>query len=177
MEKTYTFRVATGAKTLCKVFFFCFIIALGAKIRVPLFFSPVPITLQTLSLFLAIFFLGEKAFFSAGLYVLLGGIGFPFFSFGGGFLYFLSPTGGYIAGFVVASIFGGLLLNYHRSLRGKFFILAICNLIIYVCGISWLVVGYGHRILGALQIGAFPFILPDALKIILVLSLGKIFKK
>ena len=71
-------------------------------ISVPLPFTPVPINLATLAVFLAGGLLGAKyGSISIITYVLLGAIGVPVFnSFTGGIGIITGPTGGYIIGYI-----------------------------------------------------------------------------
>lgn len=80
-------------------------------ISVPLPFTPVPINLATLAVFLAGGLLGAKyGSISIIIYVLLGAIGVPVFhSFTGGIGIITGPTGGYIIGYIPAALFTGLV--------------------------------------------------------------------
>ena len=76
--------------------------ALGAFIQIPIPPYPVPMTLQTAFLFLAGLLLQKReAFFSQVTYVVLGLIGIPIFTKGGGTGYVFDPTFGYLLGFIV----------------------------------------------------------------------------
>ena len=74
------------------------------SITIPI--SPVPISLSTLTIYLASYILGSKyAAISTMLYVLLGIIGLPVFTgFTGGVAKVLGPTGGYIISYVFLAI-------------------------------------------------------------------------
>lgn len=83
----------------------------GAYLKIPLP-SEVPLTLQTLFVLLAGFFLGSYyGFFSQATYVLIGLIGFPVFAQGGGPAYVLKPTFGYLVGFPLAAFVVGRLIH------------------------------------------------------------------
>ena len=73
--------------------------ALAARISVPL--GAVPVTLQVLVVLLSGFLLGKKlGALSQVAYIAMGLFGFPVFTTGGGIQSVLSPTFGYILGFV-----------------------------------------------------------------------------
>lgn len=78
--------------------------AVGAFIRIPIPPYPVPMTLQTLFLYLAGLLLPRReAFLSQAAYVLLGLIGVPIFVNGGGIGYILDPTFGYLVAFLLCA--------------------------------------------------------------------------
>jgi len=167
-------RCLIFVKEICKIFLFSFLIALGAKIRFFLPFTPVPITLQTFFIFLSILFLRERASLSTGVYILLGISGLPFFCMGEGLMYIFSPTGGYIIGFLIACIGGGALVHKSKTYSHYFLSLVISNMIIYACGVLWLVIGYSFTLKNALSVGVLPFMFGDTLKIIFALSIFKL---
>ena len=107
-------------KTLSRIFcllMFIILTTLGAFIRIPLPFSPVPITLQTFFVLLSGALLGANLGITAQLsYVCLGLSGLPIFTgTGSGALYLFGPTGGYLAGFVLASFLLGKTIKYSRG--------------------------------------------------------------
>jgi len=88
---------------------FALLTVIGAKIRVPLPFTPVPGTLQTIPVLLAGILLGARAGASSQiLYLSLGMAGIPVFALAGaGPAYLLGPTGGFLPGFVAAAFVTG----------------------------------------------------------------------
>ncbi|MBR2724722.1 MAG: biotin transporter BioY, partial [Ruminococcus sp.] len=80
------------------------IIVLCSWICLPL---PVPITMQTFGIYAALTLLGgKKGLCSVLLYILLGAAGLPVFAgFSAGLYHLVSPTGGYIWGFVFCALF------------------------------------------------------------------------
>src|SRR5262245_52763921 len=89
----------------------------GAKVAVPLPFTPVPGTLQTLAVLLAGAMLGARAGAASQMaYLVMGLAGLPVFALpGAGPAYFLGPTGGYLVGFILAAWRHGSL---PRTVRG-----------------------------------------------------------
>lgn len=94
----------TKKMILCGIF--SALIAIGAFIRVPL---PVTVfSLQFTFVLLSGMILGAKwGSLSCLIYLVLGLIGFPIFTEGGGLGYIFKPTFGYLAAFVVASYIVG----------------------------------------------------------------------
>ncbi len=88
-----------------------------ASIKIPLGFTPVPITLQTLAVLLAGAVLGPiYGAVSMILYLLAGAIGLPVFAGGtGGIGIIFGPTGGYLLSYPFAAFIIGWLVNSKKS--------------------------------------------------------------
>lgn len=142
------------------------LIALSARLSIVLPFSPVPVTGQTFAVLLIGALLGSKRGFLAVLaYVAEGISGMPVFAHGGfGLLYLAGPTGGYLAGFAFAAYLTGLLSErgWDRGFIRMSAAMVLGNLVIYLCGVSWLAAFVGHK---AIMIGMVPFIIGDVVKI------------
>ena len=93
-EKAVSLTLKTGLLTG--------LMALSSYIKVYLPYSPVPVTLQTLALFLGAVVLGRNSWLAVFSWVLLGCFGLPVFAAGAGISYLLGPTAGYIMGFILA---------------------------------------------------------------------------
>lgn len=137
--------------------------------------ATVPFTLQTFGVFLAVGLLGGKrGTIAIAVYLLLGAVGAPVFSgFAGGLGYMMGPTGGYIIGF----LFSALVMWAAESIFGKsrkvLILSMIAGLIVcYAFGTIWFVIVYTKNT-EAVSLGAalgwcvIPYIIPDALKILL----------
>lgn len=157
-------------KTLCRmlgVAVFVVLTGFGAFVRLPLPFSPVPITLQTFFVLLSAAFLGSNLGAVAQLsYILLGISGLPIFSgAGSGLFYFFGPTGGYLFGFVLATFFIGRFIKYaNDNLSFVFGILCFADLILLTCGLIWLKFLFGYSFTKLLFIGFIPFLPGDLFK-------------
>ncbi len=147
---------------------FAALTCLGAFIRIPLPFTPVPITLQTFFVLLSGALLGKKyGSYSQILYVTIGSFGLPVFSGGGGgLLYLLGPTGGYLVGFAAASFVTGFLLEKKRSFLFVLFSMFAATMLIYLGGVIWLnIISRSWR--QSFFLGISPFIIGDCLKALL----------
>jgi biotin transport system substrate-specific component len=160
-------------KLFCRiigVLTFVIFTSLGAFVRIPLPFTPVPITLQTFFVLLSGAFLGSSlgAITQVG-YLFLGVAGFPIFSgAGSGLFYFLGPTGGYLLGFVLASFFIGGLLKYTKdNLLSTFLFFCLADFIILLSGLLWLKVLFAYSWIKLFCIGFIPFLPGDFLKALL----------
>jgi biotin transport system substrate-specific component len=166
-------KTITGVLGVCT---FIILTALGAFVRIPLPLTPVPVTLQTFFVLLSGALLGRKlGVASQASYVLLGIAGIPLFtSSGSGLLYVLGPTGGYLAGFIVASFFIATALprieNSHRSI---FCAMMLADMMILLCGSLWLKIGYHYSLSEALLAGMVPFVAADAVKAFIAAAIYK----
>ncbi|RKY01440.1 biotin transporter BioY [Candidatus Poribacteria bacterium] len=148
---------------------FAVLTALCAKARIPLPFTPVPITFQTFAVLLSGLALGPYlGLASTALYLAMGLSGLPIFSMGGGLSYLLGPTGGYLVGFLLASHVVGRLAwrGWDRSYLRCLAAMGIGELLIYLPGLLWLsrFVPKGSL----LAAGLIPFIPGDLIKIGLI---------
>lgn len=147
-----------------------------SMISIPLPFTPVPINLATLSVFLAGGLLGARGgAISQIVYVFIGAIGLPVFSnFSGGFGVLTGPTGGYIIGYVVAAWITGLVIgkfghSYYKNAIGMLVGLAAC----YTLGTLWFMYVTNMGIIESLFMCIVPFLIGDGVKIIIAAILVK----
>jgi biotin transport system substrate-specific component len=161
--QTYAFNAAAivGASLL---------MAVCAHVSIPLWFTPVPITLQTFGvMLLALTMGGWRASAALVLYLLEGISGLPVFSphGPGGIAQVLGPTGGFLMSYPLAALIGGLLAEkFVRTSRiAAFAIGAItCEAIIFAAGSLWLL-SLSHMSPSAIFMAAvLPFIPGEILK-------------
>lgn len=145
---------------------------LAAQVSIPLPFTPVPISLQTFTVLLSGAALGPiRGGLGMALYLVAGIAGVPWFSEQrSGFDF---PSFGYIVGFVLAAILVGWLARrgLDRSVPGTIGIMVLGNVVIYALGVSWLASSLGVDLPTALELGAWPFLIGDGLKIALAAGL------
>ena len=143
--------------------------AAGAYLIIP--FPLVPITLQTLFLNLAAALLGGRlGELSQVIYIILGIIGLPVFAGGkGGIGVLIGPTGGYLIGFVVASYVIGRLIEMKERAGFIWMACSMCVglVVIYLLGVTQLSIVAKLTLKKAITVGVLPFLIGDALKIIL----------
>ena len=110
---------------------FAALTAVGAFIQIPLWFYPVPVTLQAFFVFFAGFCLSPKsAAYSQLIYVILGLIGIPIFTKGGGIHYVFDLTFGFLISFVViAPLLSRTSRKFLREKR-RFLPFTVCSLAI-----------------------------------------------
>ena len=162
--------------TLFTIFTCSFLLILSAKIKVDLY--PVPMTLQPLAVLMIAMLCGRNiAVASVSIYLFQGIIGFPVFAYGGGLIYLMGPTGGFLFGFLIASIIVGELADrgWGKFLFKSILSMLIGMLIIYFFGIVQLsaIKGFDFAIINGLK----PFIIGDFYKLLLAaLLLPQIWK-
>ncbi|HYE84543.1 MAG TPA: biotin transporter BioY [Clostridia bacterium] len=162
---------------------FTTLIAVSGYISIPLPFSTVPVTAQTLAVMLAGSLLPVgHTFASVLVFLLMGAIGLPVFSGGAaGLGIILGKTGGYLIGFLAGAVFISALKGEKPGLIKLLIINAAGGiLVVYAFGVLWLNYVTGIGIPNAIIFGALPFIPGDIVKIaiaaLITLRLGKYVK-
>ena len=148
--------------------------AVCAQVRVPLPFTPVPVTGQTFAVLLGAAALGPLRGSLAQLLYVTAGLFLPVYTGGeSGWAYASGATGGYLAGFVVASLVVGTLARRGADRRAwsTAAAFAVGSAVIYVTGVGWLVAGLDMAPRAALTAGVIPFLIGDALKALLAAGL------
>ena len=148
------------------------LLTLSAKVAVP--FYPVPMTLQTLLvLFIGLTYGRILAPLTVALYLFQGAIGLPVFANGGGVVYLLGPTGGYLIGFLVAVIILSHLSNigWNRNYALTLVSLMVGTITIFSCGLLQLSIVLNKSIADSVLLGLTPFIYGETFKILILLVL------
>lgn len=144
------------------------IVGLLAQISVPLPFTPVPITGQTLGAVLVGAGLGwKRGVLALGLYTLVGLAGMPWFA--GQTSGWAAPSFGYILGMVLAAGICGWLAERQadRTARRALPAMLISSIAIYAVGVPWLAVAINVGPAEALSKGLYPFLVGDVIKVLL----------
>jgi biotin transport system substrate-specific component len=146
---------------------FALLTAAAAQVRIPLPFTPVPITGQTFAVLLAGAALGSRAgAISQGLYVLLG-LAFPVYAGGNsGWEYATGATGGFLVGFVVSAWIVGALAERRQDRSAATAIPAFLtgSIAIYCIGVPWLASTLNVSWVEAVELGLAPFVVGDLAK-------------
>jgi len=167
-------------KMLITAALFASIIGILAQISIPLPFSPVPITGQTLAIGLAATILGRKyGTISVLIYLAIGAIGVPVYAeFSAGFSALIGPTGGYLIGFIPTV----LIIAYYIE-KTSFTVLqvfianTIGMLVTLLFGTIWLKISLDLGWKAALTGGFYPFIILGLVKAYLASTIGVIVRK
>lgn len=148
-------------------------LSLCANLQIPLW--PVPITMQTFGvLFIAFFFGSIRGTATILLYILTGLLGFGVFaSHKSGLTVIFGPTIGYIVGFVFCVFIVGKMIEsgFGRSRLSIFSCMLIGNSIIYFFGLIGLWYYFpSFGLMHIFEVGLFPFLIGDCLKIVAIIA-------
>jgi biotin transport system substrate-specific component len=160
-EENFTFITKVLTVIVCSL-----ILVLSAKIKVDLY--PVPMTLQPLAILMIAMLCGRNiSVATVSLYLFQGMIGLPVFAYGGGLPYLMGPTGGFLFGFLMASLIVGELADrgWGKFLFKSVFAMMLGMFTIYTFGIIQLGIinGFQFAIIKSMQ----PFIIGDFYKLVL----------
>ena len=152
------------------------VIAVCARLVLPLPFTPVPLTLANFGLLLVGLTLGSKrGFAAAALYLAWGAMGLPVFATSGpgGIAQMLGPTAGYLWAYPVMAFVAGWIAeggarSFARNLAGG----VIAELVLFASGISWLAV-LTHSWQHAAAFGLYPFFAAEVLKVMAAAAVAR----
>lgn len=147
-------------------------VGLAAQVAIPLPFTPVPLSLATFAVLLSGAALGPARAGLGMLFYLSAGVaGMPWFSQQNSGWNF--PSFGYIIGFVLAATLVGWLARRggDRTVLRTAGLMVIGNLMIYGAGVPWLMSSIDVTFAQALPLGVTPFLVGDAIKIVLAAGL------
>ena len=162
-ELSVTRKVALALGMAC-------ITGLLAQARIPLGFTPVPITGQNVAVLASGVMLGSWfGALSMLFYLAIGACGVPLFAGGqGGMDYLIHyPTLGYLIAFVVVAFLVGRLTEKHLSLRGfwgQIWLMSTGMIVILAIGASYLALTLHTNFNDTMKEGVLPFLIGDLLK-------------
>jgi len=152
-----------------------------AQARIPLPWTPIPVTGQTFAVLLAGVLLGRRwGGISLTIYAGLGIVGVPWFSgWGSG----IGATGGYIIGFIPAALFLGYFTDKYIRSRSFFNMLGLMLFanffLIYVPGLLWLwlwlkvVTGTSPTFIALMGMAVIPYIAGDIIKAVAAATIAR----
>jgi biotin transport system substrate-specific component len=167
---------------MTRVAIFAAITVVLSQIAIPLPFTPVPLSMSLIAVFMTGVILSPQSALAAQMvYLLLGAVGLPVFhGFTGGFARLIGPTGGYLVAYPLMAAAVSLSIALYEKKRGDTnppFSPALAGwvlgghvaalLICYVLGTMWLCVLSGVSVAQALGMAVYPFIPLDVAKALL----------
>lgn len=152
------------------------LLAISAHISIPLFFTPVPFTLQPMAVLLLGLLLDPTlAFATLFAYLVEGASGLPVFAPTASvtFLHLMGPSGGYLLSYPFAA---ALVSKLYRTRQARpFAFAALCaaagSVVYFTCGASWLAIILHQPATVALKLAVWPFLAGDALKVVLAAAI------
>jgi len=152
------------------------LVALCARVTVPLPFTPVPLTLQNFGVLTVGLLLGSRRGFAAlSLYLAEGALGLPVFSpaiLGSGITHILGPTGGFLMAYPLVAFVAGYI--YEHSSR-RFGWAAVSSLaaevVLFAGGLSWLAV-LTHSVSLAIRYGLYWFVFAEVIKVLMAAAIA-----
>lgn len=147
-------------------------VAIASQVVIPLWFTPVPLSLATFAVLLTGAALGPaRAAVALGLYVVLGLMGAPVFAgFASGWAF---ASFGYILGYLVAATVVGYFARQRadRHVVGTAATVIAATGLVYAAGVPWLMAYLGVDFATALGLGVYPFVVGDVLKAVAAAAL------
>lgn len=150
------------------------VLGLFANVAIPLPFTPVPIATQpAIVLMLGVLLGSKRALAAVGAFLGQAAFGLPVLAGGvGGIVKFAGPTAGYIVGYLIAAFVVGKISEapwFKRTALNALWAMAVGNVILFILGAAWLATFVGLS--KAIVLGVVPFLLGDALKLVLSMNL------
>ena len=156
------------------------VIAVCARLSLPLPFTPVPLTLGNFAVLLLGLAIGSRrGFAAAALYLGWGAMGLPVFSSAGpgGIAQMLGPTGGYLWAYpVMAFLAGWIAERGHPSLARNLVAGTIGELALFAGGLGWLAI-MTHSWQRAAYFGLYPFFFAEVVKIMIAAAIALRFRR
>ena len=152
------------------------VIAVCARLVIPLPYTPVPLTLANFGVLLVGLALGSKrGFAAAALYLAWGAMGLPVFSPSGvgGIAQFFGPTGGYLLAYPVVAFVAGWVaergvISFSRNVVGS----VLAEFVLFGSGLTWLAVITGNWRQAA-AFGLAPFLFAEIMKVMLASAVAR----
>ncbi len=157
-------------KDLTKLSICIALLCVSSYLSFPLPFSPVMVTSQTIVInVIALILTPKQALLTVSLYLVIGLLGLPVFSGGAsGIAKLLSPTGGFILGFLLAAPLMSLAKGRELTLRQSLLVtIGVGMPIIYVFGTLWMSYIGQMEVASALKLAVIPFVLGDLVKCVI----------
>jgi biotin transport system substrate-specific component len=168
-------RMAEAARQVALVVGASLFVALCARISIPLWFTPVPLTVQNFGVLLVGLLLGSRRGFAAMiLYLAEGAMGMPVFSpLGpGGVTQLVGVTGGYLLVYpFVAGLAGFIFERGRKSFARAAIAGLLAETVLFAGGVTWLYVAT-HSLAKAAYLGLYWFIAAEVLKVMIAAAIA-----
>jgi biotin transport system substrate-specific component len=156
------------------------VIAVCARISLPLPFTPVPLTLANLAVLAVGLVLGSRrGFVAAVLYLSYGAAGMPVFSPAGpgGMAHLLGPSGGYLLSYpLVAFVAGFIASRLGRGFAAKAVAAVTAEVLLFAIGVTWIAALTHVSLLQAVAFGLYPFVFAEVIKVMAAAAVAAKFR-
>ena len=174
-RSTAIVRTSSMTRNIALVIGASLVIAIFARLSVPLPFTPVPFTLANFGLLAVGMFLGSRRAGAAGLlYLAYGAVGMPVFSPAGpgGVAQLFGASGGYLWAFPLVAFVAGWVSERGAPSFARNLLAGIAgDVVLFIGGISWLF-AYTHSWQKALMLGGYWFVFGEIIKIMAAAGVG-----
>jgi biotin transport system substrate-specific component len=168
-------RIFEGMRQVALVVGGSLLVALCARITIPLPGTPVPLTVQNFGVLLVALLLGSRRGFAAlTLYLAEGAMGMPVFTPAGpgGIAQLLGPTGGFLLAYPLMAWIAGFVAERGR---GSFARAALGGLlgevVLFTGGLAWLAV-LTHSVAQAFRWGLYWFLFAEVIKVMMAAGIA-----
>jgi biotin transport system substrate-specific component len=145
------------------------VVAMCARVAIPLPGTPVPLTMSNFGVLLVGLMLGSRRGFAAlALYLAEGAVGLPVFSptGPGGVAQLLGPTGGFLLAYpLVAGLAGYVMEHGRRSFARAALGGILAEIALFTGGLTWLAV-LTHSVAQAFRQGLYWFLFAEIIKVL-----------
>jgi biotin transport system substrate-specific component len=168
-------RIFEGARQVALVVGGSLVVALCARITIPLPGTPVPLTVQNFGVLLVGLLLGSRRGFAAmALYLAEGAMGMPVFSptGPGGIAQLLGPTGGFLLAYPLVAWLSGFIMERGRKSFARAALGGLLGeVVLFAGGLSWLAV-LTHSVAQAFRWGLYWFVFAEIIKVMMAAGIA-----
>jgi biotin transport system substrate-specific component len=168
-------RVSEAARRVALVVGGSLLVALCARVAVPLPGTPVPLTVQNFGVLLVGLLLGSRRGFAAlALYLAEGAMGLPVFSptGPGGIAQLFGPTGGFLLAYPLVAWLAGYVMEHGRKSFARAAMGGLLGeIVLFTGGLSWLAV-LTHSVAQAFRWGLYWFLFAEIIKVMVAAGIA-----
>jgi biotin transport system substrate-specific component len=168
-------RIFEGARQVALVVGGSLMVALCARITIPLPGTPVPLTVQNFGVLLVGLLLGSRRGFAAlALYLAEGAMGMPVFSptGPGGIAQLLGPTGGFLLAYPLVAWIAGFVMEHGRKTFARAALGGLLGeVVLFIGGLAWLAV-LTHSVARAFRWGLYWFVFAEVIKVMMAAGIA-----
>jgi len=173
-------RALEWAKQAAIVVSASLLVALCARVTVPLPFTPVPLTLQNFGVLVVGLLLGSRRGFAAlALYLAEGASGLPVFNPAGpgGIAQLFGPTGGYLMSYPFVAALAGFIQERGRSTFARAAAAGLAaEVLLFTVGLTWLAI-WTRSLAQAFRFGLYWFLSAEVIKILFAAAFAARFRR